>query len=376
MRSYWVWLGLLIVTWLLAGVFDADIQSPNFMVGSALFFGCYFLSPLLEKKPIYHMLLFIVMGFVSIVVFWPLHTTQLNFFALLVFGLIGGKAAYRLGILQAVGIGVILYLGAVIPYVNAPIEFPLLISLYAILLSIAFSALYQTINHEQKLIERQEALRSEFRKVKRQLVTSEELVRQEERAQIARDMHDSVGHKLTALLMQLEVAQMQTTDPESKERLLLLKDLAQESLADTRSAVKTLKNDEVGGLSAVIQLIRKLEAESNVRITFSVKQGALSSMLTNQQSITVYRAVQEALTNIMRHSKSREASVAFSVPTGRYFRFQISNPVDKTTSFQEGFGLTAMRERIDQISGNLEITQTNEEFRIIGTFPLAKGEQL
>lgn len=376
MRSYWVWFGLLIVTWSLAGLFSGDIEGLTFMVGSALFFGCYFLSPLLERKPFYHMFLFILMSMISIVVFWPLHTTQLNFFALLIFGLIGGKAAYRLINIHAILIGAILYLGAIVPYLNGPLEYLLSISLYAILLSIALTAFHQTIDHEQKLVEQQEALRSEFRKVKRQLVTSERLVRQEERAQIARDMHDSVGHKLTALLMQLEVAQMQTTDPESKERLLLLKDLAQESLADTRSAVKTLKNDEVGGLSAVIQLIRKLEAESNVRITFSVKQGALSSMLTNQQSITVYRAVQEALTNIMRHSKSREASVAFSVPTGRYFRFQISNPVDKTTSFQEGFGLTAMRERIDQISGNLEITQTNEEFRIIGTFPLAKGEQL
>lgn len=377
MRSYWVWLIILATTWLLAleSQLNNIMENPIVMIGSTLFFAVYFLLPLYRGKKKLYFMMFGLLSLISLAVFWPLERGALNLFALLIYGLIAGKAVYRLPGWHAISVGVLLYLGAVMPYIlDYELDNILYISFYVILLSSAFTAFYQISNQEQQLGEQLEVLRSEFRKVKRQLLTSERLARQEERAQIARDMHDSVGHRLTALLMQLEVAYMKASDEATKERLLMLKELAKASLADTRSAVKTLKNEEVGGLPAIIRLIRKLEAESHVRIEFVIKHGALSAALTNDQAVAVYRSVQESLTNMMRHSQTKEANIIFEVPAGKFFRFEVTNPLPKAISIREGFGLTSMRERIEQVGGTLELYQYNGVFCVKGIIPLVEEE--
>lgn len=198
----------------------------------------------------------------------------------------------------------------------------------------------------------------------------ERVTRQEERNQIAREIHDSVGHRLTALTMQLEAARLQAKDSESQETFTQLKSLAQDSLTDTRSAVKTFKTEDTAGLQAVIQLIRKLESESQVRVAITMKTGVLGVVLSNQQSVTLYRAIQEALTNMMRHSSSRQAKVEFQVVAQRDLRFEIAHPLKKQITIKEGFGLTNMRERLAEIDGRLTIQQAKEHLHLIGQFPL------
>jgi signal transduction histidine kinase len=219
-----------------------------------------------------------------------------------------------------------------------------------------------------------ERVQKDYRSLKRQAVIHEKTVRQEERNQIAREIHDSVGHRLTALLMQLEVVRLQTTDVSDRETITHLKSLAQVSLTETREAVRALKSEETTGLTAVIQLIRKLEAESHLQIAFQIKAGAFSFPLTSKQSIVLYRSVQEGLTNMMRHSASREAEVEFRVVGGSFFRFRITNPLNKKIEIVEGFGLTAMRERLEELGGTLSINQAEGEFALTGTFPMEKGE--
>ncbi|WP_158599103.1 sensor histidine kinase [Planococcus salinus] len=225
------------------------------------------------------------------------------------------------------------------------------------------------MNRFEETAERNEALLTEYRKLKRRVSANEKSARQEERTQIARDIHDSVGHKLTALLMQLEVFRLKS-DGQAAQQFGELKALAKESLEETRNAVKTLKHEETGGVSAIIALIRQLEAESFLRIHFSVKAGAFSAPLGNEQMTIVYRAVQEALTNIMRHGGTREADIVFDVPGGSIFRFAITNTVPEKTMIREGFGLSSMRERIEQAGGRLDIIQTHGQFTVQGTLPL------
>ena len=67
---------------------------------------------------------------------------------------------------------------------------------------------HRLLRNEESRV-RYETLLSEYRNMKRRLITDEQHARQEERAQVGRDIHDSVGHKLTALLMQLEMHRMQ-----------------------------------------------------------------------------------------------------------------------------------------------------------------------
>ncbi|MFC0560915.1 sensor histidine kinase [Halalkalibacter alkalisediminis] len=379
MSSFWVWLLLLVVSWGLSLLhFSADLLNISFRVlGSAGFFALFFLSPLLRNHKFIFTLHLSLAAVLAVVVLWPEEGGSPNLHTLVVFSILAGKAVYRLNPLQAGIVGFILTLGAIIPYFyDYPTISPTFVVVYASVLAVAFAVYKRVLLNSLGFSEQYEALLNEYRKLKRRIASDEKQARQEERAEIARQIHDSVGHKLTALLMQLEVVRMKADDETTKDQVQGLKLLAKESLEETRSAVKALKQDDVGGLAAIISLIRKLEAESFVRVSFSIKHGALTASLRNEQAIAVYRAVQEALTNMMRHSGTREVHIVFEAPAGSVFRFEVSNPTAHEMSFREGFGLSSMRERMERVGGRLEVTQYDGWFIVRGTLPLNVKERL
>lgn len=371
--TYWIWLLLLLISWLCALLqFQGSLlEIPNRLLGSAAFFALFFLSPLFKKQQMIFTTMTSIAATLAVLIMWPESDGVINLYTLLVFALIAGMAVVYLKAWLSLIIAAILFAGMIAPSFFAYSSFsPVFIVLYVLLVGIALATYRHTKTRVDEIEARNEALMSEYRKMKRRLVNDEQAARQEERTQIAREIHDSVGHKLTALLMQLEVVRMEQKDEATAQRLLELKKLAKESLEETRSAVKTLKQDEVGGLSAIIRLIRKLEAESYMRIQFSIRHGALTAQLGNEQVIAVYRAVQEALTNVMRHSGGREVEIIFEAPAGGVFRFEVSNPVKTSRQHQEGFGLSSMRERIEQTGGKLEVTQYEGRFIVRGTIPM------
>ncbi|MEK3889533.1 sensor histidine kinase [Bacillus sp. FSL K6-3431] len=226
--------------------------------------------------------------------------------------------------------------------------------------------LNQSIGQREEQQYLYEQLVGEYRNVKRMNIENERMARLEERTRIARDIHDSVGHKLTALLMQLEILTIQKKTDEYTD----LKKLAFASLEETRQAVKTLKNEEVSGITSVLQLIRKLEAENHLLVKFTTKQGVLLTKLTNEQSIVMYRAIQEALTNTMKHASSREVSVTLGRSAIGELEWIIANSMEHPIPFEPGFGLTAMRERVEEQKGKLRVYQTDHEFIIEGSMPV------
>lgn len=217
--------------------------------------------------------------------------------------------------------------------------------------------------NEQKSIYNQ--LLGAYRQLKRMNLSAEREARLEERTEIARTIHDSVGHRLTALIMKLEMLSIQNKDVDYRT----LKRMASESLEETREAVHALQVEESEGISAVVQLIRKLEAESHILVQFTVKQGVLSVRLTGEKNVALYRVVQEALTNAMRHAISREVQVTLGKSATNAISFEIRNQVFEPKKYTVGFGLENMNERIQKVNGHLEIHQTENEFIVRGSIP-------
>lgn len=218
-----------------------------------------------------------------------------------------------------------------------------------------------------------DALANEFRKLKRRFRDSEDAARAEERLGIARRLHDSVGHRLTTLLVQLEAARLQAGDSPEARRMSDLKRLAQRGLDETRRAVSALSEQDVGSMPSLIRLIRNLEAESSLQVDFTVRHGALSVQLEREPAVALYRAVQEALTNAMRHGAARRVEVRFEAPGGSIFRFEVSNQVEREPGVvNPGFGLKTMRERVEAAGGSLEVAAQPGRFVVRGSFPLKR----
>lgn len=370
-HQYWLWLGLLITAF--GGyLIMTPVTSPVMMIryiAAGLFFALFFLLPLTRS---YRTLSGAAMALFLAVAAYPFEAPALYLF-LIVMALYSGTMLYLLPKLAW-----LLLHAALFTAVSAGSWFtggvePLLVSLVSGLLLIpVFLLAFGLIARYEALQDEHQTIMSAYRTTKRQLVADEERARHDERRTIARELHDSVGHKLTALLMQLEVYRM-SLPPAGQRDVDALKELAKDSLSETRQAVKTLKSHEAAGLAAMIQLIRKLEAETMIHVQLTVRQGALTAPLSSDQAAAVYRAVQESLTNSMRHSGGREVTILFEVVGDTIFRFHVSNPVQNDNRpLKEGFGLTAMRERIAACGGKLTVSKEADRFVIDGQLPLTK----
>ncbi|GAB2497306.1 hypothetical protein GCM10008929_17980 [Alkalibacterium psychrotolerans] len=363
--SFWVSLGFISIFWIISSIGQVSV-SPQPLSLMGLFYALYFALPLLNNKlkwTVYFLLPVIVritFGMTTL----PLSVT----FLILMIGFDFSRTYNQNQTGLYLGV---LYMIAFMPEYLRGFQINLFIeSMVFALVSYLIIRVQSGEMKYRQIKQDSEQLTADYRALKRQVNSGEMLARQEERRVVARDIHDSVGHRLTALVMQLEVARYQAESDAVKEQLTAFKDLAQTSLHETREAVSALKSRETAGLQAVIQLIRKLEAESHLKIRFLIGSGVLSEPLTNEQSVVIFRSVQESLTNMMRHSQARQADVQFKVLGERYFQFSVSHRITKKIQYKEGFGLSAMRQRLEDIDGQLTISQNDNNFSVTGQFPL------
>lgn len=372
-KPYFIWIVLHLVVWpaALAGTIQ-DLHSEYWrLLGLAAYGAAFFLMPVLSRRQNVVMLLLCLNACLAAAALLPPAGEGFNPYILLVYALLTGEAVHRLTLARCVLPFVFQIAGVGFHAVRT--ELPLMdlifIALFMTLLLSAAARYQVTREREAEARARYDAMLGEYRGLQRRLASEEELARQEERSLISREIHDSVGHKLTALVMQLEAFRLKA-GAQDREPVSMLKQLAQDSLEETRRAVRSYKSGETGGLPGIIRLIRNLESERFLRVHFTVNHGAFSAPLSGEQSFITYRCVQEAMTNIMKHSKAREARVLFEAPGGSIFRFEISNPISGGTAFREGFGISSMRERLERIGGGLDVFTTADHFHVRGWFRL------
>lgn len=374
--SFWAGFAWTAALWTVYLFSVADSAVLMGVLGCGLYFVFYFILDLFVHRSTIYMLLLAGCQLSAVVTVYLTYEGAAYdaglWFVVLVFSQLIWRSMGHLSVREGIVSGVISG-GSILFLVIAQEKAALLpyVVLYAAVFAYACARYRQVQFVSGDANARYEALLDEYRKLKREARNNEQTARIEERTFIARKIHDSVGHKLTALLMQLEVYRMQA-DGETRKQAEQMKRLAQESLQETRSAVRTLKEEEPGGVQALMRLIRNLEAESYMQIEFVVRPGALSVSLDNEQSIAVYRSIQEALTNAMRHGSSRHVSILLESPGGTIFRFEVSNETKGSDErpVVEGFGLSGMRERIEKAGGTLEISRTQHQFIVRGSFIL------
>lgn len=179
-----------------------------------------------------------------------------------------------------------------------------------------------------------------------------ELAVAEERARIARDMHDSIGHQLTVIKMGLENAErFRERRPDAAwAEVAAAKKLTAEALADARRWVRALRPlalDGAIGSAALEQLAMSFHG-TGVDVRFSV-HGA-ERRLGPDTELVLYRALQEGLTNALRHANAETVTVTLEFHDDRVTLVVAD---DGTGSGTPGFGLTSLTERAEALGGTL-----------------------
>jgi signal transduction histidine kinase len=180
----------------------------------------------------------------------------------------------------------------------------------------------------------------------------------QERNRIAREIHDSLGHSLTALNLHLEMAlKLSQIKPEQSYAVLKeAKRLGSVALNDVRQSVSALRSDPLKDrdlTTAIYKLADEFNRSNQIQPACDLN---LPPNLPHPIAISIYRIVQEALTNISKYAQATKVSIEIQTyPTELKLRI-IDNgcgfiPTNNTT----GFGLQGMRERVLSLQGEFEI---------------------
>lgn len=218
--------------------------------------------------------------------------------------------------------------------------------------------------------ERRGQLASELRALSQRLLE----VQEEERRHLARELHDEVGQRLTALKFSLASA-ADISAAEAKERAAeaaaQLDDLIRQ-VGDLSLDLRPPALDTLGLRSALQALFDRGVAETGVAVKF--KHRKLDRRFAPEVQTAAYRIVQEALTNVARHAGVREASVRATVDRRR-LRIEVADRgvgFDSAAARGATAGLTGMRERAILAGGHLEIESApGAGTRILADLPAA-----
>ncbi len=192
-----------------------------------------------------------------------------------------------------------------------------------------------------------------------------------ERNRIAGEIHDIVGHSLTTTIIQLEAGKRLLTKNPSLvlEKLELAQQLIRKGLDEIRRSVKTLRSEEIDypfGPS-LIQLLQETEKHTGVTINYQISP---LPELTALQKKALYHALQEGLTNGIRHGKSTSFTF-FLCQEDEILLFVLQDNGHGSEQPIFGFGLSTMRERIEEVGGTLSVHARREEgYRIDIVLPL------
>jgi signal transduction histidine kinase len=241
------------------------------------------------------------------------------------------------------------------------IEAALQVGLYLSLATLTFITTY--------VARRQSEAREELRVVNSELRATQLLLAESERAaerlRISRELHDVVGHHLTALTLNLEVAS-HLVQGKALDHVRQAQGVSKQLLADVRQVVSALRGSDTIDLESTLKELVASAPAPEVRLTlptpFRIDDGRRAQVLV--------RLTQEILTNTMRHARARHLWLNF-VHEGDVVELIARDDGRGASELKAGNGLTGMRERLEIFGGSLDIeTRPGYGFVVLARLPL------
>jgi PAS domain S-box-containing protein len=209
----------------------------------------------------------------------------------------------------------------------------------------------------------------------------------EERRRIARDLHDSTGQDLVALAMMLGQLRDSVPSGERGSRRLLseCKALADKCLREVRTLSYELHSpvlEDAGLEDAIRDYVKGFTKRSGIHVELELSPRV--GRMPRNVELTLYRVMQEALTNIQRHSGSQQAKIRINRDSnltleisdiGRGVSANNAETGKEAPGFEVGVGIPSMLERVNLIGGQFEIDSTSHGTTVRVTIPLERNER-
>ncbi len=210
------------------------------------------------------------------------------------------------------------------------------------------------ITQRRREAQEQEHARDTLRRLSQRLVE----VREDERRRIARELHDELGQRLTALKMDLASLAPATRSSKTRERIGAMLEMLDETVTSVRrisADLRPLMLDDLG-LDAAIEWLAR-DAARRMGIEVSVELDEAAARLDARSAIALYRMVQEALTNVARHARATDVRIELKQKGAELVLTVRDNGVgfpERGAMRDDSFGLLGIGERALMLGGRME----------------------
>jgi len=212
------------------------------------------------------------------------------------------------------------------------------------------------------------------REALRRVVEAQEL----ERARLARELHDETGQALASILLGLKSLDATATTDDARAAVASLRDLVVSTLQGVRRLAVELRPsalDDFGLVPALERLAAAVGEQSGLDVDVAAELG--DRRLTAEAETVLYRIVQEALTNVVKHAAATHVSITLVRKEGSAVVVVEDNGrgFDPASTREGALGLTGMRERVALVGGRLAIeSSAGAGTSLVAEVPLARGE--
>ena len=194
-------------------------------------------------------------------------------------------------------------------------------------------------------------------------VNMERMTEMRERNRLAREIHDTLGHTLTGIIMGADasLALFDVAPEESKKRIQVVAQSARDGLTDVRRSIKALRPDalEHSTLAQALEaLVENFRLTTSARIAYFQEGEELK--LDSDEEDALYRVVQEGLTNAVRHGRADRMEVRIT-RNEDVISVIVRDNGTGCEKPEEGFGLRHMRERLEMLGGTMSYGNLNRE---------------
>ena len=215
---------------------------------------------------------------------------------------------------------------------------------------------------ENKLFEQ----KKELQQAQYTMGTMKELYTLQERNRISREIHDSVGHSLSTIIIQLGAISKlsEENSPQVSQMSAQLREFAVKGLQEVRTVVHDLKPEQLTKQQLNVALEEFIyETKQHSGVEFVFRQNKPTIQLSKEQELTIFRGVQEATTNAIRHGKATKITLLMMYSANELIVTIMDNGVGSSDISLEG-GLKALEERLHELQAQLEIKNTEQGFTV------------
>ena len=226
------------------------------------------------------------------------------------------------------------------------------------------------LKEQENLLKEQEnqlfEQKKELQQAQYTMGTMKELYTLQERNRISREIHDSVGHSLSTIIIQLGAIRKlsEENNPQVSQMSAQLREFAVKGLQEVRTVVHDLKPEQLTKQQLNVALEEFIyETKQHSGVEFIFRQNKPTIQLSKEQELTIFRGVQEATTNAIRHGKATKITLLMMYSANELIVTIMDNGAGSSAISLEG-GLKALEERLHELQAQLELKNTEQGFTV------------